>query len=723
MKYVIAICLLYMAAIVVGVIVRLCVSSRKERLQYIQSFKRGKFALIYLAMMPLYFFAYRYNGVSIEGSIWQSINTGIETVVLKIPYNSLAPLMNTDLFYRIAINVGLILVTLNAVMFTVSFLGLTIINAVSLIITRLFRKKIVVVVGHNDNSMETLKSVQKRDGKKVLMGSDSQQLKDDAFVLRAGYVKLSKHDDFGKKISKLCGKFNKKSVSVILNCEDDETALRYVKQLWDMMESKKLTDLPLTQPYGLQVRVLGSKANEASFEHYVEKSAGLIRFVNRHTQIAMDFVDKYPMTKFMTDKQIDTSSATVKSDVNLNMFMIGFGNLNEELFLTSVSNNQFLTEKDGKLVPKSVNYHIFDRSYPEGKITKDMTSVHSGRLHYSYKRYEQFLKEHASDKKNYLEFVPAPAVTHIHPYEFTHPDFFGRLHELLTDKNAYSYIVVSFGSDMQNIELAEKLHQKLVEWDVPSVVKLFVKVRDSALATEICNDLNNEDILLFGTDKDCVFNASTILNEKIELMAKRRHLLYAAEYAKKSGELPSAEELEESARKQWYGSKQFQRESNVYACLSLRMKLHLLGYDYAETGEDVSKEFEAKYEKGDKRRSLGMEVFNKQMWSYDNAEQGKASVRWTLAVLEHQRWCANMICNGVIPADKQTIKACGGKVLEKRLHGNITTMDGLKEYRRIMAEAKNKTEEETDVIRYDYQLMDDAVWLLHECGYKLIRKS
>ena len=82
-----------------------------------------------------------------------------------------------------------------------------------------------------------------------------------------------------------------------------------------------------------------------------------------------------------------------------------------------------------------------------------------------------------------------------------------------------------------------------------------------------------------------------------------------------------------------------------------------------------------------------------------------------------------MICNGVIPLEKELIGKNDGRILEKRLHGALTTMNGLVEYRELLAEATKKSIEKTDLIRYDYQLMDDVVWLLDKCGYKIIKKK
>ena len=725
MYYTIAICLIYMLAILITVIVQLSTASRKERLKQIKSFKRGKCALIYFAVVPLYFLAYRYNGAAVEAAIWNSVKSCIDIVVLKYDYATVAPLMAANLFYKITIETTFALIALNAFMFSISFCGQFLLNFFSLFVTSRLRKKVIVVVGNNPQSIEILKSIKKKQGKAVLMDQMSRELRDEAYLNRADCVNLSKEDDVGKKIYKLFRKFDKKQVFIIFNCEDDAVSLRYVKQLCKMIHEKQLTDLPLTRSCGLQAYVFAERANESSFAHYEEASCGLIKFVNRHEQIAMDFVENHPLTQYMSSQQIDEDSATIKKEVNLNVIMVGFGKLNETLFLTSVSNNQFLTKVDGKLQPKTVNYHIYDRNYPAGKIAKENTSIHSKGLNHGYMRYVKFLEENANAQADYLEFVPEPAKLQFHPCDVTHKEFYASLEATLKNPNAYSYVIVSLGTDIENLEIAEKLQQKFHEWNLPSFIKIFVKVRDKKLVKEIEKDFTGDLIEFFGTDCDTVYNAKKILNEDMTSMAKMRHLYYMAEALKKANKAITDEELERRAREKWYTKyKQFQRESNIFACLSIRMKLQLLGYDYARAGNDVSKEFLEKYENGDARTPSNLEVDGKRIWNYSNAEQDRDSIRHTFAVQEHQRWCANMICNGVIPSSIAEIKGeSGGRILEKRQHGNLTTMEGLVRYRKIADPQSNASEEEKDVIRYDYQLMDDIVWLLHKCGYRLIKRG
>jgi len=57
-----------------------------------------------------------------------------------------------------------------------------------------------------------------------------------------------------------------------------------------------------------------------------------------------------------------------------------------------------------------------------------------------------------------------------------------------------------------------------------------------------------------------------------------------------------------------------------------------------------------------------------------------------------------------------------------REHGNLTTFEGLFDYRKETAQAWNKTEEETDAAGYDFQIMDDAWWLLNRSGFSIYRR-
>jgi hypothetical protein len=99
-----------------------------------------------------------------------------------------------------------------------------------------------------------------------------------------------------------------------------------------------------------------------------------------------------------------------------------------------------------------------------------------------------------------------------------------------------------------------------------------------------------------------------------------------------------------------------------------------------------------------------------------------------MAIHEHARWNAFMISKGLIPANLKQIleekdsegKYTNGNNSALRHHGNLTTYEGLTQFRKIVAQRDKVPEEKKDVIKYDYQLLDDAHWLLEKLDYKII---
>ena len=146
--------------------------------------------------------------------------------------------------------------------------------------------------------------------------------------------------------------------------------------------------------------------------------------------------------------------------------------------------------------------------------------------------------------------------------------------------------------------------------------------------------------------------------------------------------------------------------------------------------EISEKEYMEIYAKEDKPRLLPQTqtAGGKPIVAYDL--DFKASRRKTMAIHEHERWNSFMISRGMVPSTIEQIlketKADGsytnGKNYAVRRHGNLTTFEGLEAFRKMVAERDGRTELATDVIKYDYQLLDDAYWLLNHCGYKIVRK-
>ena len=282
---------------------------------------------------------------------------------------------------------------------------------------------------------------------------------------------------------------------------------------------------------------------------------------------------------------------------------------------------------------------------------------------------------------------------------------------------------MAYGTDVENLDFSEKIITKINEWGISEDTKVFCKIRDKILNSQVFNkEFASNNFFTFGNESEEVYSISKIVSEKNEQMAKDRHLCYALEGVDEADEGI----VKAKALKKWYAQSQVQRESNTYACLSIRLKLNLLGFDYCSKEDDrvsAETEFKELYENGDSiiYDDTKPAVKGHKIVKYSN-DIKDGSIRYIMAVQEHQRWTAYMITSGFVPSTIKEISEGNVKNMKLRRHGNITTFDGLYKFREIMAKSMGTSEEKTDVIRYDYQIMDDVVWILSDNGYKIVKK-
>lgn len=750
MTIITSICFVYMIGLLAFLLYKFFSSDGHERLKFLKSFKRGKFALIYISALPLYIMGGMYGGMTLGTSVLKGLQNTIELVILKFNAGDVANLMKDNLFFRITMSLCFSLVIINTVVFTITLFAQKNINKLRLFNATHYEETVYVIVGNNERNFDILKSIKVENPKTavIFLADLNKEVEDKLFVLRTPYSKFKKGGNLAVVLEKLIKNPQDKLVRVIVNTNDDNENLLLTKQCCDMILQYK-KEFSLDYELGFHVYVFGEIENSSAFEYFVEKTKSYIRYVNRHRLVAMDFISQHSITEDMNENMIDYDKALLKPNVEPNVIMIGFGKSNQRLFSTSVANNQFLTEKDGKVDLLPVSYAIYDK----------IDSKNDKNLNHSYNRYKLEFLNVIKDRNEYFDIVDEPAKVSFNILDINDLNFYNCVKENLTPKEgniAQNQIIIAFGDDLQNLDLAEKFSIKLLEWGLGDCTKLYVKIKNHSLAEGVLVDYRKEKgIIAFGDESETVYNVNQIVNEKAEKMAKCRHYIYSvlraqqeedkkkeaiAQLAKESSvadmtdnqnnatEIAIAREDEKlflaKADTIWFeGNDYIRRVSNTYACLSIRLKLNLLGYDYCDLEDerkDASKEFLEKYQEGDPI------VYNKKYhdiveYPVDFIENTK---RNNLAKQEHQRWNAYMITCGSIPSSKTQVKEEGRAKNEKqRRHANIATYDGLIEYRKFMAELENKSEKDTDIIKYDYQLMDDVVWILGKNGYKIIKKD
>ncbi len=742
---VVGVCIVIMAVTVLSTAIRMIVYDREKRLEYVRE-TRGKFIVIYIVALPLYVIGSLYDGMGVWEAIVTSVSCMVELVILKFDPAPVLALVEANIFYSFALNFCFAMITANAILFATSVFAQRVSNALGKIKVCRFSKSALVVVGFSKENQQILDSAK---GEPTLLVCDKcdEEVLDYAYVNRHACVALD--DDLGEQIFSLFGATKKKKVRVVINTGDDEKNLVLVKSLVSALEKQETDDDEINRDRGVSVWAFGEQTNKEVFIHFVKKSKGRVHFVNKHTLIAMDFTSRYPITKFMDERHIDYDSATVRSEVNPTVVMLGFGETSRALLLTMIANNQLMTKKDDSLLAKRVTYRVYDKN----------ASDNDKNLNHTFFRYIREFGE--KNKKGYLPIPPVPAVLSFENKDINDKEFYKLLKADLSGKKTeipYCYVVIDYGNDMENLDVAEKLSEKLIEWG-KTETKIFTRIANGELSDAVAEEYGKSSgFVCYGDEREVVFNVNDIMAENNERMAKDRHLCYALEDSEKGGveQKPSdakllkewkkrkAEKEKEviaKATEKWYERwEQVQRDSNAYGVMSLRLKLNLLGFDYEprkkeEKGEDaLAEQFSAIYEKDDRIKYEGepIEVLgNKRAVDYGDCNFKTGTARYNLAVLEHQRWNSYEIINGYVPASIEEMRAFDKQTMIKtRKHANITTFEGLYEYRKMMFDEalKKKKEGETlneadfDVIKYDYQLLDDALWLLKRNGFKLIKK-
>lgn len=735
------ICFILLTLSVFYVIVSFALKNRADRISFIRGFKKGKCIAVFLIAIPLLCIGYIYDGTSVLDGILNAISHVIDFVVLKFNISKVNALIENSLFYQITVYYCCVLVILNAALFALSFIGQHLWLFGNKLMQRITRKEKLLIFGNNENSISVYKS--NKTFYACLVDNVSNK---DGLELYQDKIKYLSRKNYEGLVNHILERVLKnKNHTIIINTEDDEKNLCLCNLF---IEKAKELEKPQTKVQKkvskeefvkaqrdtffkhLRIYVFGNPKYEAIYGDIVAASFGCIRYKNKYQMLAMDFIDKYPFTKFMDGRHIDYATSFIKPDIDINVCMIGFGKPNRQIFLTSVANNQFLTETKNGVELKQVNYHIFDK----------VPAENNKNLNHLYYRFKNEGKK--MNAKDYLPLPSFPAMDFPHHLDINAPEFYQTVHEIVTKQpNDVNFVIVSFEGDLENIDMAQKLVEKRREWGVDNLI-IFVRIQKSHNDHFIFREKN---VFFIGNESECAYDIERITNDKIVKMAQMRNEIYDLEYKITTDKnfvlnKESILENEENANKNWFVEKsQLERESSLYCCLSLQSKLNLMGLEYCKAEDNPKKglseeEYLSHYAGDDlpDTQSYGLEVEDKKVIRYTlNFPESK---RRNLAVLEHFRWNSFMISKGMVPANKEQIlnemeerngklRHSNGKNYRLRRHGNLTTFEGLVTFREMVSERDNGNEADYDVIKYDYQLLDDAYWLLTKNGYKIVKRS
>ncbi len=701
--------LAYMLFVVAYTVVRYLRSGKEAKYNQLKSFRKGNFGLIYLGAIPLYVAGNLFNGMNVFKCVFQSFSQALLLVALNFKWDVVEPLMSESFFYKLSVYLCFGAAVCNTMIFTVSVFRR---RAKNYFMLRKFKRSdraLCIFVGYNERVRELIRSVDREKYDVLLLCTESDETKREAFVHDFAVRSFSYTGPLVPIVEDYFSSTDSRVVRMIINTGDEEQNFLLATAVAEYTKQLRIDNFSMDGHCGLSVYVFGDEENESSYARLSEATRSCVQCVDPRRTIALDFVEKHPITSWLSEDDIDPVTRTVKDEVALNFVLIGFGRTSRQLLRIHAVNSQLVTMREGRPAPKTVAYHVFDIAKKENDIN----------LNHNFLRYSQWYKEAPRD-----EMYPVPQT--VFDIDYSHIDvgdvaFYPTLREKLTAGGSRfcNNIVVSFGSDLANIDLAEKLYEKTREWGIDKCTHIYVRVRNRELNRKVVKaNYPKGEIVAFGLECETVSSFPYIVGESMEIMARRQHL----NYTKADNPLMSEREAYDSAMKKWYDIwGPVQRDSNVYACLSARMKLQLFGFDVASITDprpDASAEFREAYFEG----ADPVEHFARY---YTEDELSDYTVRRHLVTrMEHARWNAYMISAGFVPAlEDEYLSKDKQELYAMRKHANIVTFEGLYHYRRVMAQKRGTTEDETDVIKYDYRLTDELPELLAQSKQKIVRKG
>ncbi len=736
--------LICLALLVIGVVYVFCRlifpkgnsknERRRNRIEYLKSFRKGQCAMVFIPMMILYLIGGLYGKLPVYEAILKALTKTFSAVVMVFETSFIESLLEDSRIYRSTVMFAFYMVAVSACIFGISFF----IQNLSFtwnswrrrrLFSRRLSKDTCIIFGNNPHSRMIYQS--DRDyGYKRRYIVDGFDIPGDAGLFADG-IKYSSFKGVERESELLehyllCLNNGKQArLSIIINFEDDKQnialAEQFSKSIRNQLEQtqKRLSEerdnlnqnkvhdnaerVKWEEEVGriskLSIFVFGNEDLDSIYLDIEKASCGYLYYITKYRIIGQRFLWEHPFTDFMNEKHVNFTKALLKKSTTISVSMVGFGRTNRRLLLDLIEGNQFAIETENNKEGRKAllaKYHIYD----------NRGDLHTKDLNHGYFRYEKFCAEHIDDS-NYLPFADRPADEHfMSGCDINSEEFYVSLkHSLGRNDTDLNFIFISFGDDYENIELGKKLYAKKKEWGIDNLV-IFVKTKQPKAKKMLGLDDEGERLLPYGEDVQ-IYSLKRIIS----------HDLYRIAAAADCAYWKTSNRQNEDARIwDWHSveKKHIERRSSFYAGLNLKNKYGLLGLRILNgvVVDGTKPDSKVKLTK----ENDGTLVNEKEI----GENRMLPSARDNLAYQEHLRWNAFMICCGYVPSSISQILEPDpekegkepknkGKNHEERRHGNLTTFEGLKEFSILLSREYPDAESDFDVIKHDSDLLDLSI--------------
>lgn len=635
--------------------------------------------------------AYSLNDSLTFKQVTECLNSSLKTFAFEINEDFVATNIKEHVMYGIAFYIGYALAVSTSVSFVLSLFIKKLINFV--------RIKKVSLDDYDILITDETSAIKYKAGYKNTLYWNTNSIKcgDDVYKKMGCISKMFTADN-------LCKLKSKKKCNLVCYNIDESEKLQVLETFLEYIRTNENSEIKLFIEF--------DKSINRSLEKRINNRSKYVICFNRYTLLARRFEMDYPISASIDENFLDYSTGALRNNTTLNRVYIGFGNVSQELFRASVMNNQFYTIKGNKVLSKNVNYYGFDK--------KGLETAQSRNFNHFFDRIKRFKETYKEEsEKKYFDL----------PYDIPGINFtegcvdskmvYDSIDEILKKSNSYTEMIVSFGEDFDNLDIAMKLLEKCVEDSIENF-KIYVRIKN--LSKEISDLVSDKRLVFFGNDES-ILNHEYIVLEKISVLSAKRNQLY-------NGTDDDTDHLDK-----WFNLSLMKKYSNIYSTINIKFKLNLFGLDlaYNESAGITEKDYYKIY-------SAGQTKFSNNYDDCDISKRQGQSLRDNLAFQEHLRWNASYLMQGYVPMPYTDITYNAEKDSfykdndDKRIHSCLTTVEGLDEYHRMLTTLKNPklvagTEEYNKMLtslgtfQYDYQLLDELFPVITALNWTIHRKN
>jgi len=641
--------------------------------------------------------AYGFNNLAHEDfalNLVECIDYAVGACFLGIEMDLIAPAVSQSTLFEVSFIISYALNIFTLLFVLVGLLGRFFVNFAKIKKILWSRKEKFFIFGYNQDAFDFAKTI---PSKNVIFWVGDLDKNEKKSLLTKKNLNLY----FEKINQKNLQKFKNTRVTFVCFETDNAKVLK-------MIDVYKNAKLKLANLYV----AIDHNYDEAFKFHFANDN---INFFNKYSLISQKFIADHPMTEFLNNEQIDTSTATIRNEVDLNVFLIGYGMPNRNLFYNLIIDNQFPTIIDGKPQLKKVNYHIYDKR------------------EFADKNYNSNFGRYCDNSFNEQEYYPLPPKPmemkyhQVDVYQGEFLDQFEKDIDSINKENSLTYVIVSFGSDLDNIDEVIRLKKHFMQKGMEKNVKFFCRITRSTYV----DLLHDSNIYPFG-EYD-IMDYDTIICDNLNRLSIERTFQQALkdsdiveayeEINKISSIKKQKEELNKLKLNIWNKLDVYKKEFDIFNSINIRTKLNLCGLDIIGNQEVSNKEFYEKYDPLDELIIKNREKI------YQFPYSKSLSPRNMLAYQELLHSNAFWLVKGFIPMKKQDLYCKHRLHLMSRSRKefiSLTTFDGLDDVINECIRAKEKLNlsvpvEDLDLKKSLYQVMDN-IPLFKYSSYMIYKK-